>query len=562
MAQVVPAGGLLVPQDKGPHLQYGLATPSPEPDARTGTGKPNNVDVPGPVDGGPLGPGVSPDKDLQSSMQNPMTDAESGPVATIPNKDIPIPTVEKASDPNSDSESSDEEYEKKKPTKEAEEAIGMILQKKSDLWGILGVEPGSQETIKTVNAFKQLGCLLHPNYIEGKNTEKAFKKLMKLAKDEIHALAISQVRNWDGEDTLIEEDDSMEVDNNNERPPPPEHIIRIYEEATPAVAALQLNVQDKAALDFINTLNDKIKQQNKELGFKENDWHVNESALTSNFSWAQKLYEDINKNPESSEADKSLEEIKTALDALVEKSHYPKSWSLPDNFRDIAQQVKEAAEAEAEAARKRAEAEVEAAKQKAEAEAAKQKAEVEAEKNKAVGEASSAKGQPAAIKKGVRVEYPWETMETQHGELIIGIRRRGIGHQVCVEVEEPDGRMVRTLKSGSEVGLRDTAKYKSMGGYKDLAKGQSDWSFKNREDFGELLFVTTTNRKSIYGNSRNPGADCCVRFLTKGIHILSVSSFERVLGRKDAREEIMKVCERDGICAPWAVEMITEDNDP
>ncbi|KAM7185723.1 hypothetical protein V8F33_012233 [Rhypophila sp. PSN 637] len=133
-------------------------------------------------------------------------------------------------------------------------------------------------------------------------------------------------------------------------------------------------------------------------------------------------------------------------------------------------------------------------------------------------------------------------MKTQHGELIISIRRRGIGHQVCVEVEEPDSRMVRTLKSGSEVGLRDTAKYKSMGGYKDLAKGQSDY------------------RKSTY--RRNPSADCCVRFLTKGIYMLSVSSFERVLGRKDAREEIMKVCERDGICAPWAVDMITEDNDP
>ncbi|KAM7210217.1 hypothetical protein V8F06_014397 [Rhypophila decipiens] len=103
---------------------------------------------------------------------------------------------------------------------------------------------------------------------------------------------------------------------------------------------------------------------------------------------------------------------------------------------------------------------------------------------------------------------------------------------------------------------------KSMGGYKNLAEGRSDWSFKNREDFGELLFVTTTSRKSIYGNSRNPGADCCVRFLTKGIQMLSVSSFEKVLGPKDAREEIMKVCERDGICAPWAVEMITEDNDP
>ncbi|KAM7186248.1 hypothetical protein V8F33_011946 [Rhypophila sp. PSN 637] len=421
-------------------------------------------------------------------MQNPRTDAESGRVATIPNKDIPIPTLEIDSDPDSDSESSDKKDKKKEPTKEAEEAIDRILQKDSDLWEILGVEPGSQKEIKTVNAFKQLGCLVHPDYVKGEKTKKAFKRLMKHAKSEIHPTAINQVKFWDGEDTLIEEDDSMEVD--AQQPPPPEHILKIYKEATPAVKLLQSDVRNKDALDFISIeMNNKIKQQNKELG---------------------------------SEPDKALEEIKRALDALAEKSYYPKLWSLPDNFREIARQAKETAEAEAEAARKTAEAEVKAAKQRA-----------KAEKNKAVAKASSAKGQPAAIEKGVRVEYPWETMKTQHGELIIGIRRRGIGHQVCVEVEQPDGRIVRTLKSGSEAGLRDTAKYKSIGGH-----------------------------KSIYRNSRNPSADYCMRFLTKGIQILSVLSFEKVLGHKDAREEIIKVCERDGICAPWAVEMITEDNDP
>lgn len=106
---------------------------------------------------------------------------------------------------------------------------------------------------------------------------------MKHAKNEIHPTAINQVKFWDGEDTLIEEDDSMEVD--AQQRPPPEHILKIYEEATPAVKLLQSDVRNKDALDFISIeMNNKIKQQNKELGFKENDWHIDELALTSNFS--------------------------------------------------------------------------------------------------------------------------------------------------------------------------------------------------------------------------------------------------------------------------------------
>jgi len=366
---------------------------------------------------------------------------------------------------------------------------------------------------------------------------------------------INQVNTWDGEDNLIEEDESsMLVD--NETPVPPAHILQLFDEATPAIMALQMNVHDKEALRFIKLeISKKITEKNKEMGFQETGWHIDEAPLITNFTWAQKHFEDLAKDPDNSEPKEALQGIKTVLDKLVKTRHYPESWSIPENFLEIAKTAaKTRAQAETDAR-----AEVEAARKRAEAEAARKRPEAEN-----LGKGSNAESADVVnTGKAVRIKYPWQTMKTQHGELIIGLRRRGIiGHQVCVEAEESDGRIIRKLASGSEVGLLDVAKYKNMDGHKDLAEGQSKWSFEDREDFEELLFVTATKRKSIYGNNRDPGADCCVRFSTKGIHMLTVSSFCKVLGAKSAKREIEEVCDRDGILPPWKEEMITEDNDP
>ena len=154
-------------------------------------------------------------------------------------------------------------------------------------------------------------------------------------------------------------------------------------------------------------------------------------------------------------------------------------------------------------------------------------------------------------------------MRTEDGDLIVGLRQRGkIGHQVCLEVKNANGRLVRKLLAGGEVGLLDVARYKNLAGYKNLAEGQAQWTYKDREDFEELLFVTESKRKSLYGNSRDPNADCCVKFHSKGIQILTVSSFMRVLGNKSAKSKIEKACARDGILPPWEAELITEANDP
>lgn len=52
-----------------------------------------------------------------------------------------------------------------------------------------------------------------------------------------------------------------------------------------------------------------------------------------------------------------------------------------------------------------------------------------------------------------------------------------------------------------------------------------------------------------------------MKFCKKGIYILSLSSFVKVLGRTSAEWEIEKVCGRNGILSLRNAELITEDND-
>lgn len=68
----------------------------------------------------------------------------------------------------------DEDEGKKGPTKEAKEVIGKLLAQKENIWQILGVAENSKDDTKTLNAFTELGCLLHPEYVSGRDTGTAF----------------------------------------------------------------------------------------------------------------------------------------------------------------------------------------------------------------------------------------------------------------------------------------------------------------------------------------------------------------------------------------------------
>lgn len=163
-----------------------------------------------------------------------------------------------------------------------------------------------------------------------------------------------------------------------------------------------------------------------------------------------------------------------------------------------------------------------------------------------------------------RIEYPWPTAIAADGSLIVGVRRHGrFGLQVCVETEENDGRIIRRLESASDVGLFEVERYTNTQGFKNLADGQTQWSFRDRGDFDELLWValSQTKLKNTAAGKKDPSTDCCVKFRKRGIQMLTKSSLAKVLGPASANAQIRSVCQRDQITPPWEAGWVSEYHD-
>jgi hypothetical protein len=69
-------------------------------------------------------------------------------------------------------------------------------------------------------------------------------------------------------------------------------------------------------------------------------------------------------------------------------------------------------------------------------------------------------------------------------------------------------------------------------------------------------------KKNLAAGRKDPPTDCCVKFHTKGIQILTVASLSRVLGPTSARAQIEKICKRDQIPPPWKAGWVSSYNDP
>ncbi|KAH7303104.1 hypothetical protein B0I35DRAFT_332540, partial [Stachybotrys elegans] len=148
------------------------------------------------------------------------------------------------------------------------------------------------------------------------------------------------------------------------------------------------------------------------------------------------------------------------------------------------------------------------------------------------------------------VVYPWNTGKAADGSMIIGVRRTGAGHRVCVETKE-EGRLIRRIISASKAGFKQVKEYTATE-YFNLAGQQSKWTYEDREKFEEVLWVTEAQGgiRNAAANRRNPAVDCCVR-MKDGIHILTLSNLYKVLGNGNAKSEIIRVCDRDNISYPW-----------
>lgn len=159
-------------QAKGPNVQFGL--PTPEPDDRGISADKGRQEIPEPeipgANDASQDPKVSPFQQQDQPTNKSPVEQQDQPVFSIEGDG----NTEKRKGESEDE--SEDESEKEEPSEEVKKAIDQILatKKKDVLWGILGVQKDTPNKAYTINAFRKLGCMLHPKYVRGENTARAF----------------------------------------------------------------------------------------------------------------------------------------------------------------------------------------------------------------------------------------------------------------------------------------------------------------------------------------------------------------------------------------------------
>lgn len=303
---------------------------------------------------------------------------------------------------------------------------------------------------------------------------------------------IQAVLDWDGETNIWDDDNDDDGDADAMEIDTPDQIEIIYAQATPLLNRLLEHPNDQALIDELEELNGKIKVENP-----SGKWEIPTSFFKPHYQLVSEQYTKLKEDTENEAAKEVIQKTKSVIEQEISKYHFPKSWSIPGADEYLA--------------------------------------EIHAK------DSAQKPGSDSNTSRPGHIEYPWVTKQVADtGLLIIGIRRQGWGTRVCVEAQEKDGRVIRRLESALNIGPA-VDEYKNLKGYKNLAEGQSSWSRADEGDSPVLLWVTNSS----------PTADCCVQFRSKGIQILTVTSFTKIFGRQRARAAIENVCRRDRIPVPW-----------
>lgn len=340
-------------------------------------------------------------------------------------------------------------------------------------------------------------------------------------------IRVDEVTEWDGKDDL--EEDTSGIDTEDESSniyeddvlKPPETVRKIYEEATPALHTLGPAPDDVKAIEQLRGCNSKIASHNEDYNkavgddegkkINKTQWEIPIAFFQTHYKQIWGLVEKLKKEPKNRKAKLGIFKTAKLIRQMVAKHHFPEKWLADPNPKPDDKPAPQ----------------------------------------------PNDKQQAATPTVNSSLKYPWITLKVEDGPLIIGVRKIGKGGtQVCTEATE-NGHVVRRLQSASEVGLRKVEQYRHTKNHKNLADGQSKWSYRNRLDFKELHWVTLSyvKNKNLAAGRRNPPADCCVEFHSEiegeKIHMLTLSSLTKILGVEDMRKEIERVCKRDDIDPPW-----------
>ncbi|KXX74521.1 Chaperone protein DnaJ [Madurella mycetomatis] len=215
---------------------------------------------------------------------------------------------------------------------ETKQAIDRILKcPKKSYAEILGV-PQNAENASVLNAWRQLGCLIHP-YMKDKNGGQAFCRLIDAAKElGVDLLDIDEVLFWDGKEDLNQSDQDESPATEAEVPKPPDRVTKIYKDATPYVRQLASDPEDKTALEKIHNFNYIIIEGNKAQGLRRANmhrWKIAASFFCPQYDAALTKYKAVLTHPDDVTAKQELGTLKSLIDEAIKRYHYPTSWSIP-----------------------------------------------------------------------------------------------------------------------------------------------------------------------------------------------------------------------------------------
>ncbi|KAK3305081.1 uncharacterized protein B0T15DRAFT_554905 [Chaetomium strumarium] len=160
-------------------------------------------------------------------------------------------------------------------------------------------------------------------------------------------------------------------------------------------------------------------------------------------------------------------------------------------------------------------------------------------------------------------DYPWRTVPTKDSDWeIVGIvptggkDKTGKSRNNFVLLESmsrgKNGIPYQKFESASKVGLWLVGGHIKQGNCKDLTRQGPPLTYKDRDDFEELLCVSDgrVQMQNLDSRSRAPWTRCTVR-LKGGIRVAQASEVLRVLGETDYKNKVGKKCKELGIPPPW-----------
>ena len=324
--------------------------------------------------------------------------------------------------------------------------------------------------------------------------------------------------------------------------------VQKYETATPLLNQLITN-NDPVAKRRLDRINAEIVQKNKDSSTTENRIPDETGTIQMSTIYHQSwLLLSIIRKAKLEPLNRDIKTIyqrgATMLADFVRRQGYPQSWAM-----DIPEEVSQAWES------------LDAHPQSSAVDTTGQpQSTPQPQPATAPGEAASSTFNPATP---VRPDFPWACGKTATGDRIIACWKwaaakgtNAFASSVVVETVKGN-RLVYLIESGGDCGLFEVAQYLAMPGIYQInvpADKRKRWTYKERLDFVELVFVASARYKThhVESNLRSPKSLCAVR-MKDGLELMIASDFIRMLGEMSAKVKIAKYCKEAGTTPPWNI---------